>query len=490
MDSQTSLRKWAIENKVWEPKTWEKFLKEDIVPFYKDAYTIWKIYKFLYDRFGKNGKYRDMTLGDIKDIDEVLYDKLVTAIYGGIGENKDPNKSFAKFMYDVFGLQVADANTFEDSIKMYEEYGDCVRIVLNEERWVEKWYISYIVDTLYEIINQLCCEKIKMSPMNIGLVMDKNYKLNVSDLPDPSTLLPGVEESPDKLMNLFNRFLQKALDLLVGKNPFITFAFYVREIPLSVLAEFLNLNLDDSKDMDKIIKLVNLLDLEVYSIVDMKYMRYTEYSQLSTKSAENMILTRKNYDGCYYSHSLIEEIMLLHNLLMDVDERVKKEYEKTIEKYIQQIHVEFKPWKEYEPFFKALKIAFREWEKYEERIRKEYEKTIHVKFNPWKEYLPSKALKRVFREWEKYEELRVNEYIIKLCIEKRKITSIKWEECMFYKYLVPRTKIPLKQLLLGIAPAISSGLIEISIYNDTITMKFHPFAEKWIDKVIKGAGKT
>jgi hypothetical protein len=48
MQQRISLREWAKENKVWEPKSWRIFLEKDHVPFYKQAFILNDLYKFLY----------------------------------------------------------------------------------------------------------------------------------------------------------------------------------------------------------------------------------------------------------------------------------------------------------------------------------------------------------------------------------------------------------------------------------------------------------
>ena len=452
MSEQKSLKKWAIENKVWEPKAWEKFLKNDIVPFYKDAVTLWEIYEFI---SGTMYKYENKTLAEIKEDNKLMYDKIVTAIYGGIWPNKDPNKSFAKFMYDTFGIQVVGAEGFEDSVKMYEGYGDSVRVMLNGNNWIIDTYYKYplhysgnthlVKDLLRGIIN-LLLKKVGVKPNKVGLVeIDEYRRWKVPNLPNPLSLLPGKGESPDKLINLFNSFRQRALDIAIGKNPFTTFAFYVREIPLPVLAEFLNLNLKSNKDLNKIVKLADLLGLEAYSMIDLRDI------QLFIKNTENTILTRKEdrYLGPRY---LADEIIKLHNFLTEKDDEIKKEYEKTVKRYIQQMPIEFKPWSDYEPFFKVIKKAFRDWK-----------------------------------------ESEFAGYAIKFHIDKGKIISVDRDKCYSNDCQVPLPKIPLKQFLLDIAPAISGGLIKrVNIDSDdsTITVIFHPLAEGWINKVIKGAGKT
>jgi len=47
MQSKASLRDWAKENKVWEPKSWRIFLERDLVPFYRQAFILNMLYEYL-----------------------------------------------------------------------------------------------------------------------------------------------------------------------------------------------------------------------------------------------------------------------------------------------------------------------------------------------------------------------------------------------------------------------------------------------------------
>ena len=118
-----SLREWAKENKVWKPKTWRIFLEKDLAPFYKQAYILNALYEFL-----KSEKICGKpSLADIED--ETLKNKIRVAIYGGVRSNKDFSASFAKFMYDNFGICAENAPSFEESIKRYESWGDGIKAV-------------------------------------------------------------------------------------------------------------------------------------------------------------------------------------------------------------------------------------------------------------------------------------------------------------------------------------------------------------------------
>ena len=115
MGIQTSLREWVKENKVWKPENWRTFLKKDLAPLYRQAYTLNTLYEFLKSEkiCGKS------SLADIED--KILRNKIRVTIYGGVEPNKDLNMSFAKFMYDNFGICAENAPSFEESIEHYKQ---------------------------------------------------------------------------------------------------------------------------------------------------------------------------------------------------------------------------------------------------------------------------------------------------------------------------------------------------------------------------------
>jgi hypothetical protein len=82
---------------------------------------------------------------------------------------------------------------------------------------------------------------------------------------------------------LINEFRQKAVDLSIGVNPFTTFVFYTRAIPLLSLMKFLEC------DIDKITKLANFLGLRAYSMIDFQEVG------LPTKSPDKFILAYNRY---------------------------------------------------------------------------------------------------------------------------------------------------------------------------------------------------
>jgi len=327
INMRTSLREWAKENKIWEPKTWRLFLEKeekDLVSFYKQAYKLNALFEFLKSEkiCGKS------SLADIED--ETLKNKIRVAIYGGVEPNKDFNTSFAKFMYDNFGICAENAPSFEESIKHYESWGDSIKVSVNPNSWIDSIPIGKLVDKLRDLIQWNLCRELGIKLTEIGI--QESYPHAPLEVVDSNTLLPQPGEKPEKLIKLINEFKQKALDLSIGVNPFTTFVFYTRTIPLLVLMEFLEC------DIDKVTKLANFLGLKAYSMIDQREV------SLPTKSPDKVILLLT-------SNSLSYKILELRGYLEKVDPAIKQVHENMIKEAINQIHVTFEPWKDYKPIF-------------------------------------------------------------------------------------------------------------------------------------------
>lgn len=337
METKTSLREWAKENKVWEPKTWKIFLEKDLVPFYKQAYILNALYEFLKSEkiCGKS------SLADIED--ETLKNKIRVAIYGGVEPNKDLSKSFAKFMYDNFGICAENAPSFEESIKHYESWGDGIKVSVNPNSWINSIPIGKLISKLINLIHDFSRElNIKFS--EIGLQEETWFPIPAKTI-EPSTLLPQAGEKPEKLVSLINEFKQKALDLSIGVNPFTTFVFYARTIPLLVLIEFLEC------DIDEVTKLAKFLGLKGYSMIDQREV------SLPTKSLDKVILLLTSYLLAY-------EILELQSYLEKVDPIIRQARENLIKQAIDQIHITFEPWKDYKPIFTFWKEQIEKWKRY------------------------------------------------------------------------------------------------------------------------------
>ncbi|KAA0012290.1 MAG: hypothetical protein FE041_03770 [Thermoplasmata archaeon] len=405
---RTSLKEWAKENKVWEPKTWRIFLEKDLVPFYKQAYTLNALHEFL-----KSEKICGKS--SLADIEDTLKNKIKVAIYGGVEPNKDFSTSFAKFMYDNFGICAENAPSFEESIKHYESWGDGIKVSVNPNSWINSIPIGSLVDKLRDLIQWNLCRELGIKLSEIGI--QESYPYPPFEAIEPNTLLPQAGEKPEKLVSLINEFKQKALDLSIGVNPFTTFVFYARTIPLLVLMEYLEC------DINKIIKLANFLGLKAYSMIDQREV------SLPTKSPDKVILLLT-------SNSLSYKILELRGYLEKVDPTIKQVHENVIKEAINQIHVTFEPWKDYEPIFSFL----------------------------------SEILKD--RNW------------ISLNVENGRITKLR----SGYRKIELPSKIWLRDFLIKISPIVSAGIVRFSF--SMTQLEFHPFAKEWIDKVMENEGKA
>ncbi|MEM4284371.1 MAG: hypothetical protein QXS96_07790 [Candidatus Caldarchaeum sp.] len=297
------------------------------MPFYKQAFILKTFYDFI-----KSEKICGKAcLADIED--ELLRNKIRTAIYGGV---KNLDTSFAKFMYNTFGICAENASSFEESIKYYESWGDSVKVSIKSESWISSISIDGLVSKLYNLIAELShALGIKLS--EIGL---QEYNTSILEVIEPTTLLPSPGEKAEKLVSLLNDFKQNALDLSIGVNPFTTFVFYSRHIPLSILMGFLEC------DMDKIIKLINFLGFRSYSMTDL-----SEVS-LPTKSPDKVIL---------FSSSLAARILELQDsVLKKIDPTINEIYTNMIKKAINQIYITFDPWKDYESIFSFLSESLKD----------------------------------------------------------------------------------------------------------------------------------
>ncbi|WP_457635993.1 hypothetical protein [Persephonella sp.] len=428
--SKISLREWAKENKIWEPKAWRVFLEKDIVSFYKQAYTLNAFYRFL-----KSEKIcGNSSLADIED--EKLKNKIRVAIYGGVEPNKDFNKSFAKFMYDNFGICAENAPSFEESIKHYESWGDSIKVSVNSNSWINSISIEDLVGDLGSLIKEFS-DKLDIKLSEIGI--QESYPYLPVESVDPETFLPQAGEKPEKLVSLLNDFRQKALDLSIGINPFTTFAFYSRTIPLLVLMEFLEC------DINEVTKMANFLGLKGCSLVDGNEIA------LPTNSPDKVILLPKgewSTTGKTYYPALIKKIRNLQSYLEKIDPVVKQVYENIIKQAIDQIHIAFEPWKDYEPIFSFIKeiLENEDWVRLEVKNGRIVKVESNIKIYTYKGHYS-------------------------------------------YKEAEVPSKILLRNFLLKLSPVISAGIADISFSGSWVSLKFHPFAKEWIGKVIKNEGK-
>jgi len=401
-----SLREWAIKNEVWKPRSWKAFLEKDLIPFYKLVWTLNELYTFLISEkvCGRT------SLADIED--ERLKDKIRVAIYGGV--EQDPENSFAKFMYKYFGICAEGAPTFEESIEHYRNWGDGIKVSIIPS-WISSIPIKELKNELSDVIVWKFCRELGIKMPEIGL--KDSYPYDPIEPINVVNLLPNPGEEPKELISLVNEVRQKAVDLAVGSNPFTTFIHYVRAIPLSVLAKFLECSINDA------VILAKFLGLKAYSMTDKVEVK------LPTESPEKVFLLRD-------SNGLADKILNLKVYLERVEPATKEIFDKMIEEAINQIGFSFEPWQDYEPIFSF-----------------------------WNEILKD-------RNW------------CNLNVEGGRILKLS----SGYREVELPKKIWLRDFLISLYPAISTGIIEVK-YSLT-NLEFSSHAKKWVEKVIENEGKT
>ncbi len=403
----TSLREWAINNQVWKPKSWKPFLTQYILPFYKVAYTLNEFYSFLQS----NKIIGKPSLADIEDED--LKDKIRAAIYGGVDQN--PETSFAKFMYERFGLCAEKAQSFEESIEHYRSWGDSVKISIIDDSWISKIPIDGLVNRLDNLIRWELREKLDVKLSELGL--KESYE--PVETIDVANLLPKPGEKPEKLISLINEFRQRAVDLAIGANPFTTFIHYVRAIPVSVLMKFLECDIND------VTSLASFLELKAYSMIDLVEVK------LPTKNPDKVFLIAE-LDG------LADKVLSLHKYLERIEPTTGEVFIKMVKDAIDQLKIPFEPWEDYEPIF-----------------------TFWNKILKDRDYF--------------YLEVRGS---------RSRITKL----YSYYNKVELSKKVWLRDFLIRLYPAISTGIIEDC--KSLTSLRFSPFAKEWVGRVIENAGKA
>ncbi len=320
-----SLREWAREKRIWELGAWREFLENDIVPFYSLTYRLNEFNNFLHKFEGK----------PIVDVEEEIREKVRVCLYGGIGPGQDVDRSFAKFMFDYFGMCAQGASTLDESIQSYELFGDEVKINLRRGSWIASVQIYDLLRLLDNIIEWQLCQKLGIELEAVGLRRDITvFPRPVEHTEKPDELLPSPGEEPKELLSLVNDFRQKALNLSVGVNPFMTFMFYVRAIPRKVLQEFLEC------DLGALEELTNFLGLKAHYMMDLK--------EIEGRTESKLVML---WQG---DRSLISKFLELHSFLAGVKMlKVAEIFERAVREASYRIQISF-PWDKYKPFFVSV----------------------------------------------------------------------------------------------------------------------------------------
>ncbi len=326
-----SLRNWAKKVEIWEPRSWKYFLQNDLIPFYNNIFQLNEVYQFIKTEIGNASSIDSIT-------DEEIKEKIRISVIGGIDPNKDKKKSFAKFMYDIFGVSV-NAPNFEDSIANYKEFGDSNSIILsNPNSLINKIDLPTLLNTLRSIITSYKWEEIGITLEDCNL--SSEYPYNPKNSKDVKSLLPLTNENPEKITNLLQDFKTNAINLSIGINLFFTFSFYIRSIPFDSLLMFLECSKEDISRMAK------FLDLDFYSMDDGNKLPFDD----SIDSKKTILIKKEN--------SFLEKLLDFQGFLPNINEEVTEIYESMLEEAIDKIEIKFEPWEDYKELFEFFAKNF------------------------------------------------------------------------------------------------------------------------------------
>ncbi|MHA1593535.1 MAG: hypothetical protein ACTSXX_02205 [Candidatus Baldrarchaeia archaeon] len=332
-----SLREECKRLKIWEPGSWEEFLKQ-LMEFYEYAWLIYQIGRTLHQNI--NGK-------KIAELDQDMQKKIITCLYGG-GRRQN---SFARLMYDkdFFGIhakniECSESIPFEQYFDRLEKFSDNV---LNLSVGVVGRYYAwgYIVDCCSSIISDLS-RKLGKDISDIFMAIPKKYKGRINRLKDfIYQMLPNPSDRCDELLNIVNHAKELSLKLAYGVNPFTTFAQFISLIRYSDLESFLDYRCDKSE----IIKLVEFLDLGCY---DLRTFRPLKEDDILKK--EDFIIAQPFIP---ITDKLVGAITyLLWHCFSHYLSYMKHFQEDSIRRNLLSYKtLRFTPWKDWKIFFKELK---------------------------------------------------------------------------------------------------------------------------------------
>ena len=310
-----SLQKWAREKEIWREEPWIEFLQNEVLPFYKVCEQLAKFSNFL----------RDLNNAHLYELIEELKTKMKVALYGGIGEGKDPQKSFAKFMYRYFGVSAGQVKSFKESIENYRNFGESAQIYVRD---------THLTHPLSK----------RLKPPLQGLLRGslKNH-LNGPHIDTPLTsidvdslsLLPNPGETPEKLINLVSNYKRQAIKLSIGVNPYTTFIFYSRAIPLAVLKDFLGCEWGD------VYRLGEFLGYDFYSMTTKQLLR-------GQGRSDDIFMAIKLYGS--WARNLLDAEDFIFGQFKEIEEI----YNKFLQVNSQNLHLDFTPWETYEPIVKNI----------------------------------------------------------------------------------------------------------------------------------------
>lgn len=239
---KVDLQTWAKENKIWEKESWKPFL-EDLEKLYAMLKEFQEFYEWLKKTF--NNK-------KISFLQEGLKNPARLIVAGG---GRDEN-AFARMMFKLFGVKVAGAKSYEESVMLYERRGDGIRIsvgskVLGVE---EDKFKNVLLQELEWVINHF------------------KQQLGVSGSPEvpKEDFMRWVNPESPRLVEKLSEFLNFAANTLEPTNPYVLFIRYFNVTTLGLLMDFLGCEAEGVKN------LAELLEACVYD------------NELNSKSAETI----------------------------------------------------------------------------------------------------------------------------------------------------------------------------------------------------------
>ena len=356
--TEISLKGWVQNERPWEKETWEKFLKDGMIPFYEKAYKLYAIKKFLE---GKLAKY-----SSISEIPTERKDKVNAAVYGGVKDGKEieEEKSFARFMYETFGVSVG-GDSFEESIAEYSKEGEYSKLTVSDSSYLKKIdldnivsqtssLIKAMVSSLYEKdLNEIFAEKsinIKKylyEPLAYLPDREKEYEQDELEKLYFEKFVPEPREDASEIVNLFEEFKEKAAKLIAGVNPYMTFAFYIRYIPLEVLCQFLG---DEKGRMERAKGVINILRDPSNTYNEHPYETYN----MRTLNSVDFPTKRNPYVFLKYERGALSHMINVNEYLLKIERNREIFYDaarKNLESIDESI---YEPWPLFEPMFKSV----------------------------------------------------------------------------------------------------------------------------------------
>ncbi len=273
--SKQSLLNWAKTIKIWNKNSWVAFLTDYLIPFYVSAYRL----KIFYKECLK--KYDGKRLSDISDPN--TRNALRKCLFGGLQSAQDPSSTLAGLMYYLFGLTFKiDERRIEQNLRRRLQHqkilGDNVIISIlpegNFKCCINLKFLSVMIHDL--------CQKLEMNVdyvkdhLNLfipKIEKDVNFILEPIDdetqqiVQDPCLILHQINNVNVDLYSLdiladtrseIFRFLQTAMKLTWGTNPYMTFIHYLKNNNPSMVKKKLECSTGDLKS------LVELLGLKCF----------------------------------------------------------------------------------------------------------------------------------------------------------------------------------------------------------------------------------